>query len=56
VRAKPERRTSSSVVGPKDESRYGAKLKDFRNGMGEEAPVSNDMMNEWRNQRGLPPA
>lgn len=33
---------------------YDAKLKDFRNSMGEEAPVSNDMMNEWRNQCGLP--
>ncbi|MGS0622389.1 hypothetical protein ACU8YE_05725 [Ralstonia sp. VS2407] len=35
---------------------YDAKLKDFRNGMGEEAPVSNDMMNEWRSQCGLSPA
>ncbi|MCA8452164.1 MULTISPECIES: HlyD family secretion protein [Burkholderia cepacia complex] len=35
---------------------YDAKLKDFRNGMGEEAPVSNDMMNEWRGQCGLSPA
>ncbi|BCM01772.1 hypothetical protein BL247_22490 [Ralstonia solanacearum] len=35
---------------------YNAKLKDFRNGMGEEAPISNDMMSEWRGQCGLPPA
>jgi hypothetical protein len=35
---------------------YDAKLKDFRNGMGEEASVSNDMMNEWRSQCGLPSA
>ncbi|WP_426825289.1 hypothetical protein [Ralstonia pseudosolanacearum] len=35
---------------------YDARLKDFRNGMGEEAPVSNDMMNEWRSQCGLPSA
>ncbi|MFV8529728.1 hypothetical protein [Ralstonia pseudosolanacearum] len=35
---------------------YDAKLKEFRNGMGEEAPVSNDMMNEWRSQCGLSPA
>ncbi|WP_230425979.1 hypothetical protein [Ralstonia syzygii] len=33
---------------------YDAKLKDFRNGMGQEASVSNDMMNEWRSQCGLP--
>jgi hypothetical protein len=32
------------------------KLKDFRHGMGEEAPVSNDMMTEWRSECGLPPA
>ncbi|VCS85317.1 Uncharacterized conserved protein [Burkholderia pseudomallei] len=34
---------------------YDAKLKDFRNGMGEEAPVSNDTMREWRGQCGLSP-
>ncbi len=33
---------------------YDAKLKDFHNGMGDDAPVSNDMMNEWRGQCGLP--
>lgn len=32
---------------------YDAKLNDFRYGMGEEASVSNHMMNEWRNQCDL---
>ncbi|MDR6474609.1 hypothetical protein J2778_002103 [Paraburkholderia graminis] len=31
------------------------KLKDFRS-TGDHAPVSNDMMAEWRSQCGLPPA
>ncbi|MCA8008630.1 hypothetical protein [Burkholderia cenocepacia] len=35
---------------------YDAKLKDFHSAMGEYAPVSNDMMNEWRGQCGLPSA
>lgn len=35
---------------------YDAKLKEFRSAMGEEAPVSNDMMNEWRGQCGIAPA
>ncbi|MGA3959709.1 hypothetical protein ACI2VD_01545 [Ralstonia nicotianae] len=34
---------------------YDAKLKDFHRGMGEDAPISNDMMNEWRSQCGLLP-
>lgn len=38
------------------EACYDAKLKDFRNGMGKEAPVSNDMMNEWRSQCRRPSA
>ncbi|WP_259644384.1 hypothetical protein [Burkholderia pseudomallei] len=33
---------------------YDAKLKGFHSDMGEEALVSNDMMNEWRSQCGLP--
>ena len=33
---------------------YDAKLKDFHNGMGDDAPVSTGMMNEWRSQCGLP--
>lgn len=33
---------------------YDAKLKDFHGAMGEDAPVSNDMTNEWRSQCGLP--
>jgi len=33
---------------------YDAKLKDFHNGMGDDAPASNDMTNEWRTQCGLP--
>ncbi|MFV8618603.1 hypothetical protein [Ralstonia pseudosolanacearum] len=40
----------------KSQDCYDAKLKDFRNGMGDETPISNDMMNEWRSQCGLPPA
>ena len=32
---------------------YDAKLKDFHDAMGEEAPVSNDAMNEWRSQCGI---
>ncbi|WP_259555364.1 hypothetical protein [Burkholderia thailandensis] len=42
--------------GTKDQDCYDAKLKEFRNGMGERAPVSNDTMNEWRSECGLPPA
>jgi hypothetical protein len=34
---------------------YDARLKDFRNGMGEDAPVSNDVINERRGRCGLPP-
>ncbi|MBR8165585.1 hypothetical protein KDW98_31090 [Burkholderia vietnamiensis] len=34
---------------------YDAKLKDFRSDIGETAPISNDMMNEWRSQCGMPP-
>ncbi|KIX65990.1 hypothetical protein [Burkholderia pseudomallei] len=33
---------------------YDAKLEDFHSGMGKDAPISNDMMNEWRSQCGLP--
>lgn len=35
---------------------YDAKLKDFRNGMGEQTPISNDIIAEWRSQCGLSPA
>jgi len=35
---------------------YDVKRKNFRNGMGEEAPISNDMMSEWRGQCGISPA
>lgn len=35
---------------------YDAKLKDFHSGMGEDAPISNDVINEWRSQCGLQPA
>ena len=34
---------------------YDAKLKDFHNDMGEDSPVSDDMMKEWRSQCGMPP-
>ena len=40
---------------PAGEACCEAKLKDFREGMGEEAPISNDMMNEWRGECELPP-
>ncbi|MGD7197278.1 hypothetical protein [Ralstonia pseudosolanacearum] len=40
--------------GSQGQACYDAKLKDFHSGMGEDAPVSNDMMNEWRSQCGLP--
>ncbi|HEY4071569.1 MAG TPA: hypothetical protein VGM52_00550 [Herbaspirillum sp.] len=33
---------------------YEAKLADFRKGMGDEAPISQDMMNEWRGECGMP--
>lgn len=33
---------------------YHAKLEDFHRGMGDAAPASDDMMNEWRSQCGLP--
>ncbi|MWL88593.1 hypothetical protein GA566_14290 [Cupriavidus sp. SW-Y-13] len=47
---------SRQQSGTQGEACYDAKLKDFRNGMGEEAPVSNDMINEWRGQCSLPEA
>ncbi|WP_316864615.1 hypothetical protein [Ralstonia mannitolilytica] len=50
--------TAINAVQPsgKGQDCYDAKLKDFRTGMGEEAPVSNDMLHEWRGQCGLSPA
>lgn len=40
--------------GSQGQACYDAKLKDFRNSMGEDKSVSNDAMNEWRSQCGLP--
>ncbi|WP_198118797.1 hypothetical protein [Massilia rhizosphaerae] len=52
-------KTSSSVhvheAENSKEACYDNKLKGFKSGMGDDAPVSNDMMQEWRNQCGLPP-
>lgn len=42
--------------GSQGQACYDAKLQDLRNGMGEEAVVSRDMITEWRIQCGLPPA
>ncbi|CAJ3468539.1 Uncharacterised protein [Burkholderia pseudomallei] len=42
--------------GSQGQACYDAKLKEFRDGMGEEAPISNGVVNEWRGQCGLPPA
>lgn len=49
--------SQATDTGKAPESRgqacYDSKLKDFHGGMGD-APISNDMMNEWRTQCGLP--
>jgi hypothetical protein len=37
------------------EACYYTKLWEYQNGMGEDAPVSNDVMNEWRSECGLKP-
>jgi hypothetical protein len=42
--------------GNQDQACYDGKLKDFRKGMREEAPVSNEMMNERRSQGDPSPA
>ena len=47
----PDARKAANSQG---QTCYDAKLKDFHNGMGDDAPVSNDMMNEWRSLCGLP--
>lgn len=39
----------------KGEGCYEAKLKDYQKGMGPGAPVSYDVMNEWRGECGMPP-
>ncbi|PLC06044.1 hypothetical protein CY658_03075 [Variovorax sp. RO1] len=53
MKAAPE---ANRPAGAKGQACYDAKLKEFRTGEGEEAPVSNDMMNEWRGECGLPAA
>ncbi|WP_321872984.1 hypothetical protein [Burkholderia ubonensis] len=40
--------------GSQGQACYDAKLKDFRDSMEQDTSVSNDMMNEWRSQCGLP--
>jgi hypothetical protein len=54
----PSAKKASSVpiqeAGNSKEVCYANKLKNLKEGMGEEAPVSNDMMQEWRSQCGLP--
>lgn len=45
---------TSKASESQGEACYDAKLEDFHNGMGRDAPISNDMMNEWRSQCGLP--
>ncbi|QWF13229.1 hypothetical protein KME70_14575 [Ralstonia solanacearum] len=47
---------SHQQSGNQGEACYDAKVKDFRDGMGEEAPINNDMINEWRGLCGLLPA
>lgn len=54
--ATTQARNSSKALNSQGQACYDAKLKDFHNGMGDDAPVSNDMINEWRGQCGLPPA
>lgn len=55
-------RSAASTTGAADAGKvpnsqgqgcYDEKLKDFHGGMGDDAPVSHDMMNEWRSQCGL---
>jgi hypothetical protein len=41
--------------GNSNEACYEAKLKAFHDGMGENAPVRTDVMNEWRGECGMPP-
>ncbi|WP_259344498.1 DUF3435 domain-containing protein [Burkholderia pseudomallei] len=54
--AAPKATGVTQPSGTKGQDCYDAKAKDFRNGMGEEAPVSTDMISEWRSLCGLPPA
>lgn len=54
--ATPQATNAGHAPESQGQACYDAKLKDFHNGMGDDAPVSNDMMNEWRGQCGLPPA
>lgn len=54
--AVPKAINAAQPSGTKGQACYDAKLKDFRNGMGDEAPIDNDMMTEWNSQCGLPPA
>lgn len=50
----PKATHAGQPSGNQGQACYDAKLKDFQNGMGEDAPVSNDISNEWRSQCGLP--
>ncbi|MEC5407429.1 hypothetical protein VOM14_17935 [Paraburkholderia sp. MPAMCS5] len=42
------------VSNSQGQASYDAKLKDFHSDMGDDAPVTNDTMNAWRSQCGLP--
>jgi len=44
----------SKPKGRKGEGCYEAKLKEYQQGMGSGAPVSYDLMNEWRGECGMP--
>lgn len=52
--ATTQARNSVKAHNSQGQACYDSKLKDFHSDIGEEAPVSNDMMNEWRSQCGLP--
>lgn len=47
---------ASQRPGNQGQACYDAALKEFRDSKGEEAPINNDVINEWRRQCGLPPA
>lgn len=50
----PKPQAASQAKGNKGESCYEDKLSAFHKEAGDEAPINHDMMNEWRQQCGLP--
>lgn len=52
--ATTQARNSSKAPNRQGQACYDSKLKDFHGAMGDEAPVSNDMMKDWRSQCGIP--